>query len=311
MVTNSQISVTEGSGKNVATYSISETSTKEIQRFALNDSSGAAVTTLPVSLASVPSHAVTNAGTFAVQSTNQANSGVDIGDVTINNSTGAAAVNVQDGGNSLTVDGTVSITANSAVNVAQINGVTPTMSTGASGTGTQRVVTATDSTIGTVTTVTTLTGTTSLTPGTAAGNLGKAEDAAHASGDTGVFALAVRNDGAATSFSGTNADYTPLASDAQGRVYVAKKAPTATLSNVNGSATSVTILASNTARLGASISNDSSALLYVKLGTTASTTSYVVKMSQDDYYEVPFGYTGNIDGIWASATGTARVTELT
>lgn len=36
-----------------------------------------------------------------------ANSGVDIGDVTINNSTGAAAVNIQDGGNSLTVDGTV------------------------------------------------------------------------------------------------------------------------------------------------------------------------------------------------------------
>lgn len=64
----------------------------------------AAITTLPVSLASVPSHAVTNAGTFAVQSTNQANSGVDIGDVTINNATGASAVNIQDGGNSITVD---------------------------------------------------------------------------------------------------------------------------------------------------------------------------------------------------------------
>lgn len=47
---------------------------------------------------------VTNTGTFAVQSTNQANSGVDIGDVTINNGTGASAVNIQDGGNSITVD---------------------------------------------------------------------------------------------------------------------------------------------------------------------------------------------------------------
>lgn len=47
---------------------------------------------------------VVGTGTFAVQSTNQANSGVDIGDVTINNSTGAAAVNIQDGGNSITVD---------------------------------------------------------------------------------------------------------------------------------------------------------------------------------------------------------------
>lgn len=33
-----------------------------------------------------------------------ANSGVDIGDVTINNATGAAAVNIQDGGNAITVD---------------------------------------------------------------------------------------------------------------------------------------------------------------------------------------------------------------
>lgn len=33
-----------------------------------------------------------------------ANSGVDIGDVTINNAAGAAAVNIQDGGNSLTID---------------------------------------------------------------------------------------------------------------------------------------------------------------------------------------------------------------
>jgi hypothetical protein len=64
----------------------------------------AAISTLPVSLASVPSHQVTNAGTFAVQSTNQANSGVDIGDVTINNASGAAAVNIQDGGNTITVD---------------------------------------------------------------------------------------------------------------------------------------------------------------------------------------------------------------
>lgn len=69
----------------------------------------AAIATLPVSLASVPSHAVTNAGTFAVQSTNQANNGVDIGDVTINNAGGASAVNIQDGGNSITVDGTVAV----------------------------------------------------------------------------------------------------------------------------------------------------------------------------------------------------------
>jgi len=37
-------------------------------------------------------------------STLGANSGVDIGDVTINNAAGASAVNIQDGGNSITVD---------------------------------------------------------------------------------------------------------------------------------------------------------------------------------------------------------------
>jgi len=144
--------------------------------------------------------AATQSGTWTLG----ANSGVDIGDVTINNASGASAVNIQDGGNSITVDGsvtvtqgtatnlkaqaevyqggvavgaaaplqvslanhganatavkvdgsavtqpvsgTVSITANSAVNVAQINGVTPLMGNGATGTGSQRVTIASDNT---------------------------------------------------------------------------------------------------------------------------------------------------------------------
>lgn len=50
-----------------------------------------------------------------------ANDGVDIGDVTINNASGGSAVNVQDGGNSLTVDGSVTVsgtvTANAGTNL--------------------------------------------------------------------------------------------------------------------------------------------------------------------------------------------------
>lgn len=49
--------------------------------------------------------AVTKSGTWILD----ANSGVDIGDVTINNASGASAVNIQDGGNTITVDGTVGI----------------------------------------------------------------------------------------------------------------------------------------------------------------------------------------------------------
>ena len=54
-------------------------------------------------------------------STLGANSGVDIGDVTINNASGASAVNIQDGGNTITVDGTV--TANLAAGTNNIGDV--------------------------------------------------------------------------------------------------------------------------------------------------------------------------------------------
>jgi len=103
--------------------------------------------------------------------------------------------------------------------------------------------------------------------------------------------------------------------DATNGAYVqVKSSPTsgtATLSNVAASATSVTLLAANAGRKGATIQNDSSAILYVKFGTTASTTSYTIQMAANSYYEVPFAYTGRMDGIWASATGNARITELT
>jgi hypothetical protein len=52
-----------------------------------------------------------------------------------------------------------------------------------------------------------------------AGGVGKAEDAAHVGGDTGVMALAVRKDAAAAS-SGTTGDYEPLQTDAVGRLRV-------------------------------------------------------------------------------------------
>lgn len=88
------------------------------------------------------------------------------------------------------------------------------------------------------------------------------------------------------------------------------KATTATLANVSGSASSVTLLASNAARLKAIIANDSTAILYVKFGSSATSTSWTFKLQADE--SVPIDtYTGIITGIWASATGAARVTELT
>lgn len=60
---------------------------------------------------------------------------------------------------------------------------------------------------------------TSIVPGVAATNLGKAEDAAHNSGDTGVYVLAVRDD-ALAAHSGTDGDYESLHTDASGGLYV-------------------------------------------------------------------------------------------
>jgi len=54
--------------------------------------------------------------TGAATSALQTQPGVDIGDVTINNASGAGAVNIQDGGNSITVDGTVAF-SNSTIAV--------------------------------------------------------------------------------------------------------------------------------------------------------------------------------------------------
>ena len=57
------------------------------------------------------------------------------------------------------------------------------------------------------------------TVGVTASDLGKAEDAAHVSGDTGVMLLGVRED-AAQSLAGTSGDYQPLISDVLGRTWV-------------------------------------------------------------------------------------------
>lgn len=60
-------------------------------------------------------------------------------------------------------------------------------------------------------------------PGTGHTNLGKEEDSGHNTGDVGVMALGVRNEGN-DDFSGTDKDYIPISLNAKGNVYV-KNAP--------------------------------------------------------------------------------------
>lgn len=85
----------------------------------------------------------------------------------------------------------------------------------------------------------------------------------------------------------------------------------ATLANVSASASSTTVFASNANARGRTIHNDSTAALYLKFGAAASTTSYTVRLDADAYFEFPTPlYTGVVDGIWSSAAGSARTTEV-
>jgi hypothetical protein len=91
------------------------------------------------------------------------------------------------------------------------------------------------------------------------------------------------------------------------------KSSTGSPASVASSAASVTVLAANAARLGATVFNESTQILYLLLqtGGTASLTTYTLQMAGGGYYEVPFQYNGALIGIWAAANGFARVTELT
>ena len=87
---------------------------------------------------------------------------------------------------------------------------------------------------------------------------------------------------------------------------------TATLTSVASSATTVSLLALNTARKGFIIFNDSTQLLYVAFAATASTSAYSYQVQSQGTLEgaLPV-YQGAISGIWASANGNARISELT
>lgn len=85
----------------------------------------------------------------------------------------------------------------------------------------------------------------------------------------------------------------------------------ATLSNVSSSASNVNLLASNAAARARTCYNDSTANLYLKWGSTASTTSFTVLIPPSGYYEFPQPlYKGAVDGIWSAANGSARLTEM-
>lgn len=89
-------------------------------------------------------------------------------------------------------------------------------------------------------------------------------------------------------------------------------AATGVTTSVASSATPVTLAAASSARLGLTVYNDSTQVLYLLLGAgTASATVYTVQLMPGAYYEMPFRFTGIVTGLWASANGFARITAIT
>lgn len=89
---------------------------------------------------------------------------IDSGNITIDNAAGVSAVNIQDGGNSITVDGTISVTQGTSPwieNISQFGGSNVVTGTGNSGSGIPRVTISNDSSI------TNISGTISLPTGAA------------------------------------------------------------------------------------------------------------------------------------------------
>ena len=93
---------------------------------------------------------------------------------------------------------------------------------------------------------------------------------------------------------------------------VAATYSTSSVTSVVSAAVSTSILASNANRRMAILFNDCDKAVYVKLGATASTTSFSYKLSPAQTLELPIPlYTGAIDAIWdATPTGSMRVTEI-
>ncbi len=111
----------------------------------------------------------------------------------------------------------------------------------------------------------------------------------------------------------TNSQVNPLSCDTGGALLTASAlSTTSTLSNVSASTSTVTILAANTARRDAYIFNDSTATMYLAFASTASTTAYTLQLQSYQGYEFNNAvYTGALSAVWSSATGTARVTQIT
>ncbi len=87
-------------------------------------------------------------------------------------------------------------------------------------------------------------------------------------------------------------------------------ATSAAVTSVASSTSSVQLLASNTSRVEAVVTNASNHPLLLKLGSSASLTSFTIIVGTNESVVID-KFNGAVYGIWASAHGSAMITETT
>lgn len=177
------------------------------------------------------------------------------------------------------VDSGTITTVSTVTSLSQFAGNAINLGNGTVGTGTLRVTLASDST-GNIATIGT-----SVTPGTSAAHLGKAEDAATSSGDTGVFILATRNDTLAATTS-ADGDYTSPTVGSAGEV-VMSRSPFSAMTSGTGTTTGT----SGVSVISAPGANIFLYITDVIIANTGSTTSLITLQLDPAGTPTTLGYT--------------------
>ena len=95
-----------------------------------------------------------------------------------------------------------------------------------------------------------------------------------------------------------------------GRDQLAGQSSSTVKTTIAATTTSEELLAVNPRRIGAIVANNATTRLWLHLGDTASQFSHTAVIEPGGYYEVPYGYTGAVSGIWVGSFGSAQVTEF-
>lgn len=223
---------------------------------------------------------------------------ISLGSVEVANGPGEDAVNIQDGGNSITTDSLAEhieddphVSGDTGVFILAVRNDAQAILTDADGdyspiavdsTGQVQVVVTNSSTLG-----------------------AHLEDDPHVSGDAGDFILGVRNDNGTTDLTTTNGDYSPIATDIKGRAIT-----TTSGSNLsNGTETAVSAAAvplagapANAARKGLIIQNVG--VGDVRIGIAGVTATTGMKLLPGDSI-VLTGGAAPINALFAIRSGAA------